>query len=182
MPAAEIWSTIIGSIGGILYWIFVVCFFKYFGRSSEMRQIQGLSFKTQTTKICLLHHKQSMHKPRADIKFSRKPREKQADQSISTFKGKDGSNLASYLNPLEPNISAEDDEEFSLWPSFLDAPSKIQIIENSVELSLTARKSNSVVSIRLGDQEKDEMSTSEEIVVIRHHIQVANVEDIMVLG
>merc|ERR1719419_757401 len=138
-------------------------------------------------KICLLHYKEDIERSREKAGFSREPQVKQAEQLISsTSIINDPKPIASVDTEgffcAEPTVisSSSDNENFCPRLPFNETDSQIQNIDYSAEFSHTGFRSDSLVSIRLGDKEDERDSTSEEIVMIRHNMGVRHSDNIMV--
>jgi len=178
MLATEGLSTIIGCVGGVLYWIFVICFFKYFGEEyAEMRYFQGVINKTQRTKFFLLCRKEEIERPRGKADFLREPQVKQAEQLNSNIcvnnYPKTGGLLCAEPNVINP--SSNGDNCYPRLP-FIETDSQIKNIDNSGKFSHNGVRSDSVIRIRSSDQEDEEDSFSEEIVMIRRNVGVCRAE------
>jgi len=176
MLATEGLSTIIGCVGGVLYWIFVTCFFKYFGEEyAEMRYFQGVLNKTQRRKFFLCR-KEEIERPRGKASYLREPQVKQAEQLNSNICVNDPKTGGLFgAEPSVINSSSNGDNCYPRLP-FIETDNQIQNVDNSGKVSHTGVRSDSFIRIRSSDQEDEEDSFSEEVVMIRRNVGVSRTD------
>jgi len=189
MPASESLCTIIGCVGGVLYWIFVGCFFKYFGEEyAEIRYFQGAVWKNQPAKF-FLDRREDIEKSREKAGFSRERQVKQVEQLNSNIRESNNPKPVASLNTDEGLFGTKSNGLSSISEGkiscprrqFVETDSQIQNIDNSVEFSYTRSHSDSIIIFRLSDQKDEEDSSSEEIVMIRRNVGVCHSDNIMVV-
>merc|ERR1719193_738681 len=113
-------------------------------------------------KMCLLHCKEDIERPREKAGFSRKPQVEQAQQLNSRIRINSDPKPIESLDTegffcAEPTVisSSSDNENFCPRLPFNETDSQIQNIDNSAEFSNTGFRSDSLVSLRLGDKEDE---------------------------